>query len=370
MKHSSSHHHHETSDSGGREHDHHDEPRDEAVHREQFHNHPNEENDGHSHHSHGTTTLALLDRKFFFYVASGLLALWGGVMIYFFASARITHYLTGSGTFRVQCLIAGLILCVLAAFNFLTASRGATQTHDHAHADDEAGDEAACAECGPVHAHGESSWLAKTIAFVILAVPLVAAALYSPDRYSDEFRRLKVNAVATSSTSAIGGGGVDLKQRAEAKPATAATAGTAKPATPSAPGAFTVEELERLSGGRSPEGNIRLQLIELFYMPAQTHDVRDVVASQPIETVGQAVKDTNNPGRLRLFRLMMTCCAADARPISIPVEFEGAPPEWREMGWYKAVGNVEYREENGTPSVIFKAKSLTAEKPPRNQMMF
>jgi uncharacterized repeat protein (TIGR03943 family) len=367
----SSDHCHESSDLPECAHEHRD-----AAPEPRHHSHPHDrahhDANGHSADEAGAATLALLDEKFFSWAGSGLLALWGGVMIYFFASGRITHYLSASGAFRIQCLIAGLVLCVLAAFNLLTTGAGEAHSHDHSHDDEHADDDedATCSDCGPAHAHGESSWLGKIVAFVILAVPLAAAAVYSPDRYSDEFGRLKNNAKATSASTAIGGGGIDLKQRAEAKSAKAPAASETKPATPSAPGAFTVEELERLSGGRSPEGNIRLQLIELFYMPAQTQDVRDVVASQPIETVGQAVKDSNNPARLRLFRLMMTCCAADARPISIPIEFESAAPEWREMGWYKVVGTVEYREENGTPSVVFKARELVAEKPPRNQMMF
>jgi uncharacterized membrane protein YcgQ (UPF0703/DUF1980 family) len=136
------------------------------------------------------------------------------------------------------------------------------------------------------------------------------------------------------------------------------------------PNAFTVAELERLSGGRSPEGNIRLQLVELFYLPAQTEDVKEVAAGETLEIVGQAIKDKVDATKLLLFRLMMTCCAADARPISVPIEFNGPPPEWREMSWYKAVGKVEYRDIDGTPTAVFKATSLTPEKAPRNQMMY
>jgi uncharacterized repeat protein (TIGR03943 family) len=333
---------------------------------------PHHDHDPHHDHGVGAASLAGLDRRFFFYVGTVLLALCGGVMVYFFASARVTHYLTGAGTFRVQCLVAGLALLVLAAFNFFTARRQETPHAPRPQTVDAEAEAAECDDCQHDHAAADTSWLGKVIAFLVLTVPLATAALYSPDRYSEEFQRLKVNAVATSSRSAFGTGGVDLKKRAAQAPAMAAPAATAeaKAAPAAAPGAFTVEELERLSGGRSAEGNIQLQLVELFYMPAQTQDVRDVVASQPIETIGQAIKDTANPGRLRLFRLMMTCCAADARPISIPVEFEGPAPEWREMSWYKVAGTVTYRDEGGTPTTVFKAKSLTPEKAPRNQMVF
>jgi uncharacterized membrane protein YcgQ (UPF0703/DUF1980 family) len=54
----------------------------------------------------------------------------------------------------------------------------------------------------------------------------------------------------------------------------------------------------------------------------------------------------------------VTCCAADARPYSIPVEFEGGLPEYQEMGWYKIKGTVEYAEERGVRTAVIKAKGI------------
>lgn len=302
-----------------------------------------------------------------------LLFLWGGVMIYYFASGRVIHYLTGFGGFRIQALICGLLLCVLAAFELLVREpRDAAHDHDG---------EDGCGTCGDPHHHdahdhgadhdhahaAPGGWLSKSLTFLILALPLGAAALYSPDRYSDQFFINKANAVTSAGSTALGGGGIDLAKRAEK---TRPLPGTAAGTTDATTTAFSVEELERLSGGRTPEGNIPLQLVELFYMPAQTRDVQEVVSTQTVETTGQAIKDKQDPTKMRLFRLMMTCCAADARPISIPIEFTAAPPEWREMGWYKVTGTVEYREINGAQTTVFKAASLSPSKPPRQQMMY
>lgn len=315
-----------------------------------------------------------------------LLLLWGGVMIYYFASGRVVHYLTGFGGFRVQALLCGLLLCVMAAFELLVRppqeeDHGHGHDHEHDHGHDHEHDEAGgCTGCGGDHATGDHAhaapggWLAKAVTFLVLALPLSAAALYSPDRYSDQFFINKANAVTSAGASALSGGGIDLAKRAgKARPlpgaATTAAPDGSAPANANA-NAFTVQELERLSGGRTPDGNIPLQLVELFYMPAQTRDVQEVVSTQVVETTGQAIKDKQDPTKMRLFRLMMTCCAADARPVSIPVEFEAAPPEWREMGWYKATGKIEYREINGTPTTVFKATGLTPSKPPRQQMMY
>jgi len=217
--------------------------------------------------------------------------------------------------------------------------------------------------------------MAKVVTFLVLALPLSAAAMLTPDRFSDQFFMSKAAASATSGANALSGGGIDLAKRAEkSKPlpgaATAAGGSTTTSQPPVNPNAFSVEELERLSGGRTPQGNIPLQLVELFYMPAQTRDVQEVVSTQTIETTGQAIKDKQDPTRMRLFRLMMTCCAADARPISIPVEFTGPTPEWREMAWYTVTGTVEYRDVDGNPTTVFKATALTPSKPPRQQMMY
>ncbi len=214
--------------------------------------------------------------------------------------------------------------------------------------------------------------MSKALAFLILAAPLSAAALYSPDRYSEQFFVNKASAVTSMASGALTGRRVDLAKRAEkARPLTGVAdrpdPGSAVPANPNA---FTVQDLERLSGGRTPEGHIPLQLIELLYMPAQTRDVQEVVATQTIETVGQMIRDSQDPTKTRLIRLMMDCCAADARPISVPIEFAAAPPEWRQMGWYKVTGTVEYREINGTQTTILKATSLEPTKPPRQQMLY
>lgn len=358
-----------------------------SHHHESAHEHPHDHCCGHHHHenetgcchehdheecghAHAAGAGAAFGARFFHWLGCALLILWGAVMLYYFASGRIIHYLTGNGTFRIQCLFSGLALFILAIFNFVYRSGGAGHSHGHQHDGHNHGHHGHehGADCGHDHSHAhgsDGSWISKLVAFLILGVPLAAAAVYSPDRYSDEFMISKVHASTSSNPNAALGGPVDLAKRAEKMPPSPSADGAIKN-----PNDFTVEELERLSGGRTPEGHIPLQLVELFYMPAQTRDVQAVVATQTIETVGQAIKDRQDPTKMRLFRMMMTCCAADARPISMPVEFENAPPEWREMGWYKLIGTVEYRDIAGVPTTIFKATALEPSKAPRQQMLY
>jgi uncharacterized repeat protein (TIGR03943 family) len=256
------------------------------------------------------------------FVSCGLLALWGGVLLYFYGSGRIEHYLTGKGPFRVQCLLAGIGLLLLAAANFRNALRGAPARNPH----------------GPT---------ANATAMVAaVAVPLILATLRTPDRYSDAFIVMKSHAAGPTTPVAA------VESNAPAPPA------------------FTVAELERLSGGRTAEGNIPLGLTEVFQLAMQPADVREVLQSVRIETLGQALRDPADPTRWRLSRLLITCCAADARAVSVSVEFEGDPSQWRQLGWYMATGTLRVEEMNGGRVPVFKIDSMTPSEPPRNLMIW
>jgi uncharacterized repeat protein (TIGR03943 family) len=273
-----------------------------------------------------------------------ILLLWATVMVYYYTSGRIVAYLTSDGFFRTQCLIAGLILSVIALFNWFNREPAHTDCHDcHEHENTLA---------------NSSSWAGFICAAALLTVPIGASALYSPDRFSDAFNMKKLDAATVLKKN---------NPNAAALPA----ASKATPLNKNTTGTFTVDDLVKETGGRTPEGHIKLQLIEVYMMPAQKPDVREVVSSQTVETVGQLIKDKNNQGQPKLFRMMVTCCAADARPIAVPVEFTSeTPPTWKELGWYKVSGKIIYRQENGASTAVFQASAITPEKPPRSQFLF
>ena len=172
---------------------------------------------------------------------------------------------------------------------------------------------------------------------IVLVVPLTLAALRSPDRYSDEFFLNKVHAAS------------------------------GEPASTADPGAFSVEELVRLSGGRTASGDIPLGLESLIKLAGQPEDVRTVMGNVSIETVGQIVRDSTDPTRWGLSRLIITCCAADARAVSVAVEFDGDPSQWQSLGWYRAVGRISL-DDSRQP--IFRVESMTPEEPPPNLMIY
>ncbi len=63
----------------------------------------------------------------------------------------------------------------------------------------------------------------------------------------------------------------------------------------------------------------------------------------------------------------MTCCAADARPVSLPVVFEGPAPALQEMGWFKLTGKLDYVEERGIPVAVLRATAAQPSLRPKEQ---
>ena len=103
-----------------------------------------------------------------------------------------------------------------------------------------------------------------------------------------------------------------------------------------------------------------MDVISIFYTGGDD-EVQQVVKGLPVETIGQAMPETmrNEAGnRIRIFRLMMNCCIADARPISIPVEFDQSVPNYKEMGWYKVHGVMEYENWDEFTIPVLKATKL------------
>ncbi len=113
-------------------------------------------------------------------------------------------------------------------------------------------------------------------------------------------------------------------------------------------GTFTLDDLKNMVP-QSDKGDFLLDVPQIFYT-AGDKELMQVMEGIPIETTAQLMEETMsnaNGQRLKAFRLFIECCAADARPLSIPVDFGKAPPEYTEMGWYKLFGKLHYAEEDG-----------------------
>ncbi len=370
-----------------------------------------------------------------------LLLLWGGVMLYFYASGRLVdgEYLARDGWFRPMVMISGIGLCVLGLFNLATMHAkeadccehehdhhhkvdrqpsadqipinrqraadphsdgdccGHDHTPEHRHKDGKSSDH----EPGHEHSHGileESGSIGRLVAIIILAVPVSYAAVRSPDRFSvqtavnkgvyaqnytdttaaRQYSRVK-NDDNISSTSA-------LPNHASAKAAETWHAPVAE--TNSAPvaaaqtksyGTFTLADL-KAQVPQNKEGNFLLEIPEIYYT-AGDKEVQGVLAGQPVETTAQVLpekmpdpenpdKQINHPTRLRIFRMLVQCCAADARPFSIPAEFEKKAPEFKGMTWVKVTGTMTYKSEGGQTVPVLLVTSMTESAEPDNKMMY
>lgn len=423
-------------------------------------------------------------------VSVALLLLWGGVLLYFYSSGRITHYLPPDGIFRPMALAAGIGLMVLGIFNLATmghetgdccghdhdadddhdhANCGHDHKHEHAgccghdhqhdHGHDHSHAKGGCcghdhghshthnhsAEVPHDHAHGileESGPLGRTIAILILSVPLVVAAAMTPDQFSPNAvinkgvyntnysmgsvtpqTRLgsnKPGATAMSAPKGTPAANVASPATTPAVPAPATTQpgkatladvpasgprvpGSAAPATASvatttmAPpppaaktgevaasantaaagtaaksyGTFTLADL-KAQVPQSKEGNFILEVPELYYT-AGDKEVQGVLAGQMVETTAQVLPEKVNNAdgkRLRIFRLLVQCCAADARPYSVPVEFAEKAPALKDMTWVKIVGKMAYKQENGQTVPMIQASSIAETTSPDNAMLY
>lgn len=379
-----------------------------------------------------------------------LLLLWGGVMLYFYASGRLAsgEYLARDGWFRPMVLVAGIGLCVLGLFNLATMGAkeadccdhepdhdhghepkhdhghehagccGHDHAHDHVHADhhhhdhhhdhghgehEHHGHEHSQAH-GPAleHAHGileESGSVGRLVALIILAVPVSYAAMKSPDRFSaqtavnkgvyaqnytdtssaKQYSRVKNEEKKPSAVPATPAPAATPVKVADAPPATPATTDVAKDvnAAPAAGaqtksyGSFTLADL-KAQVPQSKEGNFLLEVPEIYYT-AGDKEVQGVLAGQPVETIAQVLPEKLNNAdgkRLRIFRLLVQCCAADARPFSIPVEFESKAPEFKDMTWVKVIGKMAYKSEGGQTVPVLLATSMTESAEPDNKMIY
>ncbi len=370
-------------------------------------------------------------------VSIALLFLWGAVLLYFYASERLAHYLPPDGIFRPMVLFAGIGMVILGLFNLATtqykeadccghdhshdhdhgdgghdhshdhehkhdASCGHDHEHDHAHKHEHHHDHAHDHGAAHNHDHGhgileESKFLGRTVAILILAAPVTWAAIRTPDQYSanaivnkglynqnyasttraDQFSLKKEKAPAKTDVATKTQTTNVADQPPDAtttKPAPGAPADVAKPsgaAETKSFGTFTLADLEA-QVPKSKEGNFILEVPELFYT-AGDKEVQSVLKGQSVETIAQVLpeKVNNEDGkRLRIFRMLVQCCAADARPYSIPVEFTDKAPEIKEMTWVKMIGKMNFKQEGGQTVPVLEAISWKETTAPDDAMMY
>lgn len=246
---------------------------------------------------------------------------WSAVLLYFYASARINKYLATD--FRLIAFAGGLGLAVLALFNLLTAGRQVHCGHDH-------GEEA--------HDH-ESSDRHPLAAFLLMVVPVALSVAWTKDAYS---------------ISALSRKGLYATPAAIVSPGLSASMA-----------GLTAEEIEK-SHRKTPDGFFEFDLMEIFFATGD-RELQSLIDGLKVETQGRWMDEkVRNPDgtRKRLYRLFLTCCAADSRAIPIILEFAGPPPEFPENTWVKVSGTMRFPLEDGVIQPVLMAGRVVAAEPP------
>lgn len=311
----------------------------------------------------------------------------GGTMLSYYLSGLLEVYLDEN--FRDHCLIAGAGLIIVGAFNLLTLGRksasccGDGQEHGedlcgHGHEECEASEESHHAGNDHHHDHhhhaffGGESMGSTVVATLLICGTVGYAALLSPHEFSPSAimnKGLYRNNYEVARPDKSLARGVNERQAEGADEAAAESGATAT--TTADIGAFSLADLEAQID-RDELGYFELEVPELYYTSGDL-EVRRVLEGQPVVTVAQVMPEKfNNPegSRVRIFRIFIECCAADARPLAIPVEFGKSPPEFQEMGWVQVRGSMTYRMEGGATVPVLLAEEMIETEEPDQTMMY
>lgn len=246
------------------------------------------------------------------FLTAGVLMVWGTVLLTICFTGRICAYLHPN--FQPFALVAG---CLLVGFAFLVLV--APQTSN-------------------AHASARSS-LWSILTSLVLVAPLLLAFSNTLDSFgaSTVANRVYVQ---------------DLAQLPSAQlPAVPQPSGPVEGALPdggsTAQPANTAQEDKYLLP-KNKQGQVRAQIVDFLYA-AQLPEIREQLENKPVEVTGQLMPaKTNNPkgNRFVVIRMMMTCCAADAQPVALPIEPQHNP-DLPDMTWIKVTGKAVFPLEGG-----------------------
>ena len=291
-----------------------------------------------------------MNRLFSRWLPCATLAAWSTVLLYFYFSGRISSFL--HPMFRPYVLVAGIAMAVMTlVFLVFPADANCCST----------------AECG----HGLSRLASgKILSFLILLVPVTAAAIYSPDGFG---KNAMLNRGIITDASGLRPPTAQSNQPLTAPDLPLPTndpAGATTPATP-APTASTQPPPPQDYLTRTPEGRIVAEVLDLLYA-AQDNALRKDFEDKQVELVGQLMPDASNNAsgkRFKAVRMFMTCCAADARPVAALFETD-QKPQLPEMSWIKVTGTATFPIENGRRIAVLKAERVEKCKPPEESMLY
>jgi uncharacterized membrane protein YcgQ (UPF0703/DUF1980 family) len=102
-----------------------------------------------------------------------------------------------------------------------------------------------------------------------------------------------------------------------------------------------------------------LQVIDMLYA-VQMPSYRGEFEGKEVELIGQYIPlTTGNPkgDRFQAIRMFITCCAADAKPVGVTVQYPN-PLKVSEMGWVKITGKPTFPMEGGHRMAVLEATKV------------
>lgn len=292
-----------------------------------------------------------------------LLAL-GGVLIAFFINGRIDQYLHPQ--FRLWELFGGIGFCVAGAVYLVTK-----KSMD------------CCVDGQCIHSNPRSP-VRALVALGVIAVPLIAGTVFSKDSYDQQAilnrgfvqdaSGLPLRNVAKEGTPAKDpnqptipsealGGDKDENSMEPPLPQD----GSGNTVSQNGSGQDSKDDSSEQYLPRAEDGNVALEVSDLLYSETE-ESLRKMFSGKTVEVIGQYLPGSDK-SEFKIVRMFIVCCAADARPISVPVKAQG-PVSVADMSWVKVIGQPEFVANGDRTKVVLKAAQVQPTDPPAEAMLY
>jgi len=268
------------------------------------------------------------------FLTAGVLTVWGAVLLAICITGRISAYLHPN--FQPFALVAGCLLLCFACL-VLIAPEGR-----------------------PAHGSRSSVW--SVLTSLLLVAPLLLAFFNTKDSFgaSTVAHRMYVQDLAQLP-------GVQL-------PAAASPSGAIEGALPDAGSnaqSSNAAQDDPYSLPKNKQGRVQAQIVDFFYA-TKLPDVREQIENKPVEVTGQLMPaKTNNPkgNRYVVIRMFLTCCAADAQPVALPIEPQ-QKPDLPGMTWVRVTGKAVFPVEGGQRRPLIQNAVLEKIDPPEEPFLY
>jgi len=276
-----------------------------------------------------------------------LLLLWGGFVLWLSFTGRLSIYLHPS--LQPYTTASGVVFLLLAVFvfrSYYSRMLGQAISHQHHHECEDHGHDHGCDHGYHHHDSGEGlgALIFKT---VLLLLPLAII--------------ISGKATAYSITTVQNRGVVDnISKLPSAQSTAASTSFSSVPSSAASSTLATIDSSASLTSTTNASvGPMPLQVIDMLYA-VQMPSYRSEFEGKNVELVGQYIPmTTGNPkgDRFQAIRMFMTCCAADAKPVGVTVQYS-KPLKVSEMGWVKITGKPTFPMEGGKRTALLEATKV------------